>query len=121
MENRIIKIAVLDDHPFVGEGLSRIIMSFDDLRFMFYASCKLDLYNNLKKKHLMPSILLLDIDLKGEFGIDILEELKTSYPELSVVMFSFHEEPYLIIQSIQKGASGYIKKNSNTSDILYSI
>src|SRR5205085_1973756 len=59
-----------------------------------------------------PQICLLDIGLPGMDGLDCLSQLKARLPELKVVIFTVFEDSDTIIQAIQRGADGYLLKET---------
>jgi two-component system response regulator DegU len=115
------RVAIVDDQPFVGKGMSLMIDSYDDMKMIFAVRTSRELFQKLKSSVNFPDVLLLDIKLKDEDGMEVLVKVKEKYPLCRVVMMSYHEEPYIIIQSINKGANGYIKKSSESDSIIFNI
>lgn len=118
----VIKVAITDDHNLICEGMEKIINAHNDMKMIFTSnSCK-DLLYKLQLCHDdQPDILLLDIEMPDVTGIDTLIKLKKQYPKLKVVMLSYHDEPHYIMHLIEKGARGYIQKNSLSTEVLKTI
>jgi DNA-binding NarL/FixJ family response regulator len=64
---------------------------------------------------------LLDISLPGESGINGMEDIKRIHPEAKIIVLSGHDGKQYVIESIMKGASGYIIKTSRLMEIYHSI
>ena len=116
-----IRVAIVDDHSIVGDGMTLMIDSYPDMKMIFAVKSSQELFQKLKSPVNFPDVLLLDIKLEGEDGMDVLVRIKKKYPHCKVVMMSYHEEAYIIIQSINRGANGYIKKSSDSDNIIFNI
>ncbi|MFH1515617.1 MAG: response regulator, partial [bacterium] len=66
-------------------------------------------------------VLLLDLDLPGENGLDILRWTKEHYPHIEVIMYSGEGTIGTALQSIKMGAYDFIEKNSDVEELLVTI
>ena len=111
----MIKILVADDHAVVRAGLKRII---DDIPGMVVAdeasSGQEVLEKALEKDY---DIVLLDITMPGRSGFDILKELRSQKPNLSILFLSVHPEEQYATRVLRMGASGYMTKESVTEEL----
>lgn len=100
-----LTILIIDDDPpfltFVQSGLSNHGQIFTANTYQAALSF-------LKKENI--DIVFLDINLGKEDGLKVLQELKTHWPQLDVVMVSAHREPKIILGAIRQGASDYLLK-----------
>lgn len=119
MSEKNLKIALVDDHPIVIEGLRALftsrpgiqeILSFDTgTAFLaFIAEHKVDL-------------VLLDIELPDGNGVDICKQVKAIKPEVIVIGLSNQAEQSTIVHLLQNGGSGFLLKSAPAEDILNSI
>ena len=66
-------------------------------------------------------LVILDINMPGKSGSELLPEIRTSFPETAVIMASAITETGIIIQCIKEGAQDYIRKPFSLSDVLLSV
>jgi DNA-binding NarL/FixJ family response regulator len=67
------------------------------------------------------NIVLLDITMPGESGLDALKELRQKYPPIPVLILSFHPEHRFAVRALKAGASGYITKQSAPEELVQAI
>jgi two-component system nitrate/nitrite response regulator NarL len=65
-----------------------------------------------------PDLILLDINMPGINGFEVLKRVKSTYPKIKVVMLSTYNEEHLIEKAKAGGANGYILKNAEKSELL---
>lgn len=115
----MIKILVADDHAVVRAGLKRII---DDIPGMVVAdeasSGQEVLEKALEKDY---DIVLLDITMPGRSGFDILKELRSQKPNLSILFLSVHPEEQYATRVLRMGASGYMTKESVPEELVTAL
>ncbi|HEX2984634.1 MAG TPA: response regulator transcription factor, partial [Ignavibacteriales bacterium] len=66
-------------------------------------------------------LLLLDISMPGMNGLEILRQIKNSYPETKVLILSVHPEEQYAIRAFKEGASGYITKDSAPDELIKAV
>ena len=64
------------------------------------------------------NLVLLGTELNGENAVDVLEEIRTTYPETKVLIMGVSEQPEVIIRYIEAGATGYILQNESVEDMM---
>jgi two-component system, NarL family, invasion response regulator UvrY len=98
----------VDDHPIVVEAVRNRLAKAVEIGIVDAAS---NGYDALRKTSRTDyDVVLLDISLPGESGIDILEVLQGDKPELPVLMFSLYPEVPYALQMLKAGAAGYLYK-----------
>lgn len=76
-------------------------------------------FQYLENHHTIPNLILLDYDLPGMDGLQMVEKLKkSSYRALPILMFSVHNRPQLIEQAYEKGVSSFIPKPDGYTSII---
>lgn len=115
----MIKIAITDDHPLLREGLKNVLSNED---FLEVVDGYADAQSMIKGLSETPvDILLLDINLPDANSMELIGSLRSSYPEMHIIMLSVHNEYAVINSVLQEGASGYIQKNASVEEILSGI
>jgi len=81
-----------------------------------------DAFEAMAQLALVPSdVLLLDINMPGRTGLEVLEELKTHYPHTRVIMVSFHPEAQYAARSLRAGARAYLNKENVPDDLVRTV
>ncbi len=115
----MIKILIADDHPVVRKGLKEIIEETPDMMVGDEASNGQETLEKVRKNDF--DVVLLDISMPGRSGLDILKELKSEKPELSVLILSMHPEEQYAVRVLKAGASGYLTKESAQDELIVAI
>jgi two-component system invasion response regulator UvrY len=118
-ENATIKLLIVDDHAVVREGLKQIISVTQDMAVAGEAESGLEAIR--LSRQLEYHIMLLEIALPDRNGIEVLKQIKKESPQVSVIMFSGHREDQYAIRALKSGASGYLNKQSSTTQIINAI
>jgi DNA-binding NarL/FixJ family response regulator len=113
------KVFLVDDHPLVLEGITRLINREDDLVVCGIAN---DVPNAVKLiAECEPDIVIVDIALKDSDGFTLIEALQDSHADLPILVFSVHEETVYAEQCIRAGAKGYIIKREPCGKFILAI
>ena len=115
----MIKILIADDHLIVREGIKRIIDDSADMNVVAEASNGMEalelVWNN------KYDLILLDISMPGQNGLQTLKEIKKHDKDLPVLMLSMHAEQQYAMRAIRAGASGYMTKDTASSQLVKAI
>ncbi len=115
MENKVIGVYVVDDHPILREGVKTILSKIDDAEFVGEASSGQEVLDKLSE--IDCDVMLLDISMPGMTGIELLDHLKGKKPEMAILMLSFHSGKYFADLCLKSGALGYLSKASAPSEL----
>jgi two-component system, NarL family, invasion response regulator UvrY len=127
----MIRILIADDHAIVREGLKQIVQQTSDILVAEEASNAAEAIE--KVRGLMADhseaidrigtldLLLLDISMPGRSGLDVLIEIKRDFPQLPVLILSFHPEEQYALRMLKAGASGYVTKESASEELIQAI
>ena len=113
-----INIIVVDDHEMFRSGMESLLRKNIDFEVYQGVGKRSELDSVLSKEEI--HIVLLDISLSGESGLDLLEELTHKYAEVKFIMLTMHEE-INVKESLRKGAMGYLLKESGEKELFASI
>lgn len=116
----MIEIIITDDHSLVREGLKKVLTQRTiDIKVVGEASTANELLEQLREKQ--PDLVILDIAMPGKSGLDVLKEVKESYPKLPVLILSMHPEDRFAIRALKAGASGYLTKGDVADRLVKAI
>lgn len=113
-----MKILVVDDHAIVREGVQRLLTSIPNAVVIEAATAHEAL--NLARKE-APDVLVLDINLEGASGLELLRRLRIESPNVRVLMFSMHAEPIYANRALKAGAYGYVCKSADASELTTAV
>jgi DNA-binding NarL/FixJ family response regulator len=112
-------ILIADDHANVRRGLREIVAdSFAGARFSEAANSE-EVMTQLAISQY--GILLLDINMPGRSGLDVLQDVKHTYPQMPVIMVSVQPENQYASRCLRAGASAYVNKNSASEELAPAI
>ena len=112
-------VFVVDDHPLLRQGLALLINREPDLTVCGEAANAQDAMKAIAAKR--PDILIVDISLNGPDGLDLLKALRSSYPDLPVLILSMHDETIYAERALRARANGYIMKQEATEKVLVAV
>lgn len=118
-EYTMIRIILADDHQIVREGIKRILHSEPDCKVVCEANATAEVFAFLRSAS--ADVLVLDVNMPGRSGIDILSDLKKEFPRIGVLIFSMHPEDSLAVRALKSGASGYLTKNAPPENIIDAV
>src|ERR1700687_1075599 len=112
-----MKLLVVDDHPLIVHALSQVLPDLEsDLAIL--AAVNRDETMTLLARHPDCALVLLDLALPGAHGLDLLAELRRTFPRLPVVVLSATHDRATIGAALAAGARGFIAKTSDPATLL---
>lgn len=115
----MITIGIIDDHGIVLQGVSNIFEPRKEFKVQF-AINNLSAANQTLEQT-QPQVLFLDINIKGDDGLEALKVFKKKYPALKVIMLTSFEETALVKTALRNGADGYLLKDAAELDFLSAV
>jgi DNA-binding NarL/FixJ family response regulator len=119
MPNVPHKIAVIDDHVIVRQGLKMLIDAHDDMELVAEGDGSNDVIGMCVRSK--PNLLILDISLTNMNSIELIKHLKKELPKLPILIFSMHDENLYAMHAIKAGAAGYLHKNQSFEKYVEAI
>ena len=110
------RVIVADDHPVVREGIKNVLEKAVDFGVTAEASDGHELMAALRKQ--IPDIVILDINMPGKKGLQLLKEIKQQYSQLPILVLSIHPPERMALRSFKAGAWGYINKSKVGDELL---
>lgn len=113
------RILIADDHSAIRRGIKHILSeAFSKVEFG-EATSSPEVFKLLKSA--VWDIIILDLNLPGRNGFDILKHLKTEGCKLPILIFSFHHEDQVAVRTLKGGASGYLSKDSADKELVNAV
>ncbi len=115
-----MKVLVVDDHSLFRAGLRLLIQTIRPNTTVLEAH-SIDDALSVSREHPDLRLCLLDIHLSQENGLDALSRIKSSAPEIAVVVVSAEDSLQAVAKSIDSGAMGFIPKRSNPQELALAL
>ncbi|MGB7548946.1 MAG: response regulator transcription factor [Terracidiphilus sp.] len=114
-----MNILIADDHANVRRGLRELLVdAFPGTHFSEASNGNEVLVQLLASQ---PDVLLLDINMPGRSGFEVLKDVKQTYPQLPVIMVSVQSEGQYALRCLRAGAAEYVNKNSVSEELAPAI
>lgn len=113
------RILLVDDHDIVRLGLMTLLNDQPDMEVIGEANTAGEGIRMAEK--LMPDVVLMDIRLPGEGGIEACQQITSRFPSCKVVMLTSFADDELVVRAIRAGAVGYILKQVGNEELLRAI
>ena len=110
-----VKVLIADDHPVVLLGLRRAFERTESMEIVGEARSGAELLQMVERRR--PDAVLLGLRVRGIPGLECIERIKMSWPDVKTVVLSSFEDKGTIDAALNAGASAYIVKSINTADI----
>jgi two-component system response regulator DevR len=114
-----IPVALVDDHALVRLGLKTLINDQADMEIVGEAGSAAEAVQLVKQVH--PQVVLMDIRLPGEGGLEAARQIAFRFPETKVVMLTSFADEDLVMSAIRAGAVGYLLKEVGNEEVLRGI
>ena len=113
-----MKILLIDDHIVVREGVRRLLAEISEMQ-LFEASTGEEALATFRR--LAPDLILLDLNLTGIGGLELLRRLLSEDDKARVVVFSMHSEPLYAARALRLGARGYVSKSAGADELVMAV
>lgn len=114
-----IRVALIDDHALVREGIRALLAVMPQLEVVGEAGSGAEALELLTR--VQPDILLMDIGLKDINGLELTKRLRTEYPAIKVLILSMYDNLEYVSTSLEVGACGYVLKEAPSREIIAAI
>ena len=113
------RVILADDHTLVRAGIRRILESQPQFEVIAEAADGASALEAIHRE--TADVLVLDLNMNGLEGIDVLKQVKRSKPELRVVILTMHAGREYVARALAEGADGYLLKDSAVQDLASAI
>ncbi|MFA6311405.1 MAG: response regulator transcription factor [Sterolibacterium sp.] len=115
----MIDVLLVDDHTIFRSGLRRLLADEPDMRVDEEAGNAVDAMQILRRRSV--DLVILDINMKGRSGLEMLKLLRQEWPALPVLMVSMYPEEQFARVAMESGANGYVTKDAEPGELLAAI
>ena len=109
------RIAIVDDHTMMREGVSTFIDNLDGFTTAWQAVDCADTIRQLEKD--IPDVIMVDITLPDRNGLELIKDIRMLAPKLPILVLSMHDEKLYAPRALKAGAQGYLMKDAPHQDI----
>jgi DNA-binding NarL/FixJ family response regulator len=113
------KVLIVDDHPIVRKGLMQLIAHEPDIEVCGEAENVADGLELVRT--LRPDLVVVDMSLKESHGIELIGQVRASYPEVKMLVWSMFDETVFAERALRAGAMGYINKQQSIENMVDAI
>lgn len=115
----MIRIFIVDDHEIIREGLKKILKDEPDIIVVGEAQDGDEAVRKIKISNC--DIVLLDMNMPGKSGLELIADLKAMRPQLHLLILSIHPEDKFALRTLKAGASGYLCKDTALEELVVAI
>jgi DNA-binding NarL/FixJ family response regulator len=119
----MIKVLIGDDHRIVREGLKQVLADAPDVGVLAEAQTGAEVLAQVRALGGAAGLdlVLLDIAMPGQDGLEVLQILRREHPTLPVLMLSTYPEKQYAVRCIKLGAGGYLNKSADPDDMVAAV
>jgi DNA-binding NarL/FixJ family response regulator len=118
-QRRKARVFIVEDHPFVREGIVRLVNRQNDLTCCGEAESIATAADSIAEEQ--PDLLLLDLILRDGDGLELIGFLKPSFPTLPILVLSQSDDVAIAERALRAGASGFVAKHAASEEVLNAI
>ena len=118
------KIFVVEDHTLTNLGIRQILESnegFSCVGFAFGKAETIEKLSELSDSGSLPDILILDLFLGKESGLELLREIRAKFPSIKILVYSMYAKPGILSLALEAGAHGFVEKSAPETILLCAI
>ena len=115
----MIRVLIVDDHAVVRAGLRLLLEREDDIECAGEAGNANDAVR--EARYLKPDVIVLDVTMPDQSGIDALPALQAAAPDAKVLVLSMHDDPSYVHEAFAAGALGYVLKEAADAEVVTAV
>jgi two-component system response regulator NreC len=119
MTDKKTRVLVVDDHAVVRSGIRSLLSAEPDFDVVGEASNAREAI--FEARALKPDVILLDVVMPGESGIEVLPKLKKEAPDAKVLVLSMQDDPRYVREAFAQGANGYVLKEAADAEVVLAV
>jgi DNA-binding NarL/FixJ family response regulator len=114
-----IRVIVADDFPFVREGVARALNQDPGIEVVGEAETGVEAL--ALAEELRPDVMILDLRMPELGGLQVLDKLRASQPQIRAIVMTASEEPAVLLDAISAGAAGYLSKRTTGEELRQAV
>ena len=119
MTKNTIRLLLVDDHPFFSEGLKNALALYPEYLIVGTVQHGNNVLSSIKE--LKPDVLILDINLPGKTGVELLPQIKKEFPAVKIMILTMYMPADIRINPEKELIDAYVLKNSGTETMLAAL
>lgn len=119
MIQKEVHILLADDHALVRQGLRALLEAEPNFKVVGEAGDGLEAINLTKK--LSPNVVVLDVMMPHLNGLETARQMSKQFSNTKIIILSMYDDEGFVLEALGNGASGYVLKDSNSSDLIAAV
>ncbi len=119
-KQKSIKVSLVDDHILLRNALGNLIDSFENFQVINQSGSGKELILNIKKGEI-PDVILLDLNMPEMNGFETAKWIQINLPNTAVLMLTMYDSELTLIQLLQAGVKGFLKKDIHPSELKFAL
>jgi len=119
MPKDLITVMLVDDHPVVRDGYSRLLERQPDISVVAEMDNGESAY--MQYAEVNPDVVVLDINMPGIGGLETIRRLRAKDSKVKILVFTMHDSKIMVARTLEAGASGYLMKSSTTGEMIDAV
>ena len=119
MDQRLIRILTVDDHPLLRKGIAALVNTELDMKLVAEAANGQEAIEAAKR--LQPDVMLMDINMNPVNGIEATRTIRGFDADIKIIGVSVQAERSYVNEMLRNGANGYVTKNSPSTEMVMAI
>src|SRR5689334_7696698 len=115
----MIRVLIADDHAVVRRGVRQILEEASDIQVVGEAASAGELWPKVREGRF--DAVVLDLNLPGRSGLELLGDIKRERPEAPVLILTVHSEDQYAVRALKAGASGFLTKESAPEKLVDAV
>ncbi len=114
-----MRVAITDDHGIVRDGMRWMLEEESDIEIVAEADSGPALLAILETEPV--DVVLLDVRMPDMSGLEVLETIRSEYPQVRVIMLTMHDQSAYVRRAMELGAAGYVLKSAGREELVRAI
>ncbi len=115
----VARIVIVDDHPLVCRGLCDLLNQEPDMEICGQAADTNTAMEVIREQ--TPDVVIVDLSLKNGSGLELLKQIKMSFPHIRPLVSSMHDESLYAERALRAGAVGYVNKQEDGQRLVDAV
>ena len=119
MTDGAVRVVLADDHPMVRYGITAVLADAPEVEVVGEAADGSELLDRVREHR--PDVVVTDLDMPGVDGVEATKRLRSSHPDLPVLVLTLHDEDESLFAALRAGARGYLLKGADRAELVRAI